>query len=61
MTQGGRELRGALVAGRVLPAGVPVHRHWFEIIPRVLSLLVRQLYPPVLNHLQGFIVGAFNP
>jgi len=44
-TQGGQELRTSLVRGHILPPATPLHPHWANVLPRMIDLILRQLWP----------------
>ena len=43
--QGRQELVRGLTRGRVLPSDVPFHQHWTVLLPEMVSILTRLLYP----------------
>ena len=44
-TQGGQELRTSLVKEHVLPPDTPLYPHWAKVLPKMIDMVLRQLYP----------------
>lgn len=64
-TQGGQELRTSLVKEHVLPADTPLYPHWAKVLPKMIDMVLRQLYPVAvykvcIAHVQSTIITLFT-
>lgn len=60
-TQGGQELRTSLVKEHVLPPDTPLYPHWARVLPKMIDMVLRQLYPVAaykvcIAHVQSIII-----